>query len=560
MNEMFSQGGKGSTGILTNKQAVARHFGVKQSEVVYFSVGVDLGGYKVIYDKETQRAYSLPANIAPGTTAINLSTAAVLVHSAGSIDLGELALSREEYVTLPGSFDTGATLNVKNELLTHAGGMYRWDGTLPKTVAPGSTPTSTGGVVLGAWVSVGNAALRQELSSPGGTGLIGDIPKPITWSGFAGGAVGNGVNNDGPAETEAHLAAGGRAVWYPFGNWTGLKESNNLHGGAYKNGLAGRYQSGLAETPITSDPQPVLWCQKYSSTDYDGGWETGAAYNALIKTSGSSFGSAATSFARYVDGAGDLIAHHARCELLGGESRGFALWGYTTVRTPTAKRACGAEITINNSGAEVSWLSGNDSTDPSGIGMLSAINFGLADGLYGIHQGLRLPDRQPSDKKRTWTGLCFGRNSIAPSDANGNGEAIRIRGSSYTSGRYGGITLGDPVNTHMLSYGIRMRYADFSNNTAIELAPGHKIQWSESGGAAGRWISYDSSNNALNINGMVLAVNGTQVLASRQTGVAAMSGTASGETINTETCTLVELARYVKKLSDAGRVHKFWYD
>ena len=95
MNEMFSQGGKGSTGILTNKQAVARHFGVKQSEVVYFSVGVDLGGYKVIYDKETQRAYSLPADIAPpGTTAISLS-AAILVHSAGSVDLGELAVYRD---------------------------------------------------------------------------------------------------------------------------------------------------------------------------------------------------------------------------------------------------------------------------------------------------------------------------------------------------------------------------------------------------------------------------------------------------------------------------------
>ena len=50
MNEMFSQGGKGSTGILTNKQAVARQFGVKQSEVVYFSVGAVLSGYKVIYD------------------------------------------------------------------------------------------------------------------------------------------------------------------------------------------------------------------------------------------------------------------------------------------------------------------------------------------------------------------------------------------------------------------------------------------------------------------------------------------------------------------------------
>ena len=173
MNEMFSQGGKGSTGILTNKQAVARHFGIKQSEVVYFSVGVDLGGYKVIYDKETQRAYSLPANIAPGTTAISLSTAAVLVHSSGSVDLGKLAISREEYVTLSGSFDTGATLNVKNELLTHTTGKYRWEGEFPKTVDAGSTPKSAGGVGLGAWVSVGNTALRQELASPGGLALVG---------------------------------------------------------------------------------------------------------------------------------------------------------------------------------------------------------------------------------------------------------------------------------------------------------------------------------------------------------------------------------------------------
>lgn len=37
---------------------------------------------------------SLPADIAPGTTAISLS-AAVLVHSAGSVDLGELAISRD---------------------------------------------------------------------------------------------------------------------------------------------------------------------------------------------------------------------------------------------------------------------------------------------------------------------------------------------------------------------------------------------------------------------------------------------------------------------------------
>lgn len=165
MNEMFSQGGKGSSGILTNKQAVARHFGVKQSEVVYFSVGAPLTGYKVIYDKETQRAYSLPADIGSGVTAVSLSPAGVLVHSAGSVDLGALAVAREEYVTLPGSFDTGVTVNTKNELAVFTDGKYRWDGALPKEVPTGSTPDATGGIGLGAWVSVGDASARQWAES-----------------------------------------------------------------------------------------------------------------------------------------------------------------------------------------------------------------------------------------------------------------------------------------------------------------------------------------------------------------------------------------------------------
>lgn len=184
MNELFSQGGKGSTGILTNKQAVARHFGVKQSEVVYFSVGAVLSGYKVIYDKVSQRAYSLPADIGSGVTAVSLSTAGVLVHSAGNVDLGALAVAREEYVTLPGSFDTGVTVNTKNELVVFTEGKYRWEGELPKIVPAGSTPDSTGGVKLGAWVSVGDASLRQQLSSKLGSLMVGfsrvdDVPRTV---------------------------------------------------------------------------------------------------------------------------------------------------------------------------------------------------------------------------------------------------------------------------------------------------------------------------------------------------------------------------------------------
>lgn len=220
MNELFSQGGKGSTGILTNKQAIARKFGVKQNEIVYFAVGVDLGGYKVIYDKTTQRAYSLPT-FPVGTTAISLGTNAVLVHSAGSVDLGELAVNREEYITLPGSFATGATLIAKNELLTHTNGKYRWDGELPKIVPAGSTPESSGGIGLGAWVSVGDAALRYELGARGGSGLIGDSFKPATWAGFAGGVDPTGVIDSAAAFNAVYTAGegNGTAILTPAGTY-----------------------------------------------------------------------------------------------------------------------------------------------------------------------------------------------------------------------------------------------------------------------------------------------------------------------------------------------------
>ncbi|WP_241362635.1 hypothetical protein [Escherichia coli] len=172
MNELFSQGGKGSTGILTNKQAIARKFGVKQNEVVYFAVGVDLGGYKVIYDKTTQRAYSLPANLGSGVTAVSLSIAGELVHSAGSVDLGALAVTREEYVTLPGLFSTGVTVNTKNELVVFADGKYRWDGVLPKEVPAGSTPETAGGTGDGVWIRVSVFSFINALAGDNGSDYV----------------------------------------------------------------------------------------------------------------------------------------------------------------------------------------------------------------------------------------------------------------------------------------------------------------------------------------------------------------------------------------------------
>ena len=73
------------------------------------------------------------------------------------------------------SFEKGFNVTVWNEVLLweEDGEYYRWDGTLPKNVPAGSTPETSGGIGLGAWVSVGEASLRSDLSSSDGAGLIG---------------------------------------------------------------------------------------------------------------------------------------------------------------------------------------------------------------------------------------------------------------------------------------------------------------------------------------------------------------------------------------------------
>lgn len=72
-----------------------------------------------------------------------------------------------------GSFEDGATVSSVTDAVWYMAGAqcYTWGSGFPKDVPPKSTPTSTGGVGLGAWVSVGDIVLRNQISNPNGASL-----------------------------------------------------------------------------------------------------------------------------------------------------------------------------------------------------------------------------------------------------------------------------------------------------------------------------------------------------------------------------------------------------
>lgn len=100
--------------------------------------------------------------------------------------VAQQAISAFGYITLK-SFQLGAPLpdnelTLPNQVLQDEsdGEYYRWDGTFPKAVPADSTPDTTGGKGIGAWVSVGDASLRSQISEPDGLKFIGTCPDITT--------------------------------------------------------------------------------------------------------------------------------------------------------------------------------------------------------------------------------------------------------------------------------------------------------------------------------------------------------------------------------------------
>ena len=137
--------------------------------------------------------------------------------------------------------------------------LYSWSGDVPqagKVVPPNSTPETTGGFV-NAWVPRTDEVLRSDLASNGGAGLITDTLKPVTWSGFAGGADKTGVADSAAALSAVYTGANtnGMGIIIPKGLYRVGNEVRDV--GSDTIWLSRDFNSGVSATD-TSKKTPLL--------------------------------------------------------------------------------------------------------------------------------------------------------------------------------------------------------------------------------------------------------------------------------------------------------------
>lgn len=102
MKDMFAQGGSGSAGIKTNKQAIARAYNVKVSEVIYSNdITSTLDGKIVLFDKPTQISWKIPNGIPSGASIVSVANGQ-LTYSPGNItvNLIELVTGEEAFAAV----------------------------------------------------------------------------------------------------------------------------------------------------------------------------------------------------------------------------------------------------------------------------------------------------------------------------------------------------------------------------------------------------------------------------------------------------------------------------
>lgn len=414
-------------------------------------------------------------------------------------------------------------------------------------------------------------SLRGELATPGGSGLVADNPKPITWSGFDGGAKG-----DSASDTAAITAANNSGLSYfvPEGYWPNTVDSTFNIYPSYRNYSGGfKLKRGIPGAGAVN-PYPLIWAEKTSNMQrVDGGtkWFDVAMQGALtLEPTATAFGVGVSGYIR--SSAGDVLTSGKSVDAIGVHGSGKAIgrngrvWGGwfqagngddgSGVRS---SQLVGIEINVVN----LFSSQPHHEALPTGEGPYRGLIITTADGGSACGIGIDVGDGsgRPVGESGWWTGMRLRRGGVLPSGDWKNAyledtQQLKIEGSVSNIHRYGAIKLGprDDGTGVNFTYGLNTLDASFQEGNAINLGTDQRIYWGPVLGTV-KWIGYENATGAFNFSNMNISINSTKVLGQRVTGIFQLSGTADGTAKNTETVTLVELARYVKKLSDALITH-----
>lgn len=133
--------------------------------------------------------------------------------------LGNTRRSFQQIVTdmgfnpVSGSFQAGATITEYNQCLIDeaTGTFYSWNGALPKVVAAGSSPATSGGIGAGAWVDRTDVTLRGEITAQSGFAVVGKFPSVSSLRNYSGIVDGESIIVD--SHTVGKTIGGGVFYW-----------------------------------------------------------------------------------------------------------------------------------------------------------------------------------------------------------------------------------------------------------------------------------------------------------------------------------------------------------
>jgi hypothetical protein len=361
-------------------------------------------------------------------------------------------------------------------------------------------------------------------------------------------------------EAAASLSSPSRTIIYPAPRnateFNAFENDLNVYGpNTYKDAAFLKIKQGTRASP-TTDKRPTMWVQKVINSDRTTSefGDNGAGYFGLSKTGGTSFSVGVTGFADMSGGTGQIIGVHGRGNAQTANSEVFGGWSYASCITPnvTPISLIGHEINCYRvSGTDIGWQRiANNSGNIRGLVITMADGSPLA-GTMAVEIGAQL-----GSSGKWYTGIVNQPNSICPSNTDttiGNGEFMRLHGSTGVSTRYGGIRIMDGWWQYGISFA-EVPWDQYLNGCAILLGLRQRTVYGATP-VEGRWTEA-TADGAWNFQGMQgIRYNGTQILGPRNTGYGAVSGPLDAAAWDTSTASLALLSQKVGAIWLALRNH-----